>query len=80
MIAPSGTFIAFSTSPGRTADDGDGRNSPFTEAFLKNLDKPNLPLEMFFKEVLQDVRIKTSERQIPWSQSSFYGNFYFKIK
>lgn len=77
MDAPSGTFIAFSTSPGRTADDGDGRNSPFTEAFLKNLDKPNLQLELFFKEVLQDVRIKTSERQIPWIQSSFYGDFFF---
>lgn len=80
MIAPTGTFIAFSTAPGHTAADGDGRNSPFTEAFLNCLDKPNLQLELFFKEVLRDVSNKTSNRQIPWTQSSFIGDFYFNIK
>lgn len=79
MTAPSGTFIAFSTAPGRTADDGTGRNSPFTEAFLKNLDLPNTQLEVFFKKVLQDVSKKTSNRQIPWMQSSFIGDFYFNM-
>lgn len=79
MTAPSGTFIAFSTSPGRTADDGLGRNSPFTEAFLKNLDLPNTQLEVFFKKVQQDVSRKTSNRQIPWIESSFVGDFYFNI-
>lgn len=80
MTAPTGTFIAFSTAPGHTAADGEGRNSPFTEAFLICLDKPNLPLELFFKEVLRDVSTKTSNRQIPWTQSSFIGDFYFNIK
>lgn len=80
MNAPSGTFIAFSTAPGRTADDGTGRNSPFTEAFLKNLDLPDIQLEVFFKNVLQDVSKKTSNRQIPWMQSSFIGDFYFNKK
>ena len=80
MTAPTGTFIAFSTAPGHTAADGEGRNSPFTEAFLGCLDKPNLPLELFFKEVLRDVSTKTSNRQIPWTQSSFIGDFYFNIK
>lgn len=80
MTAPTGTFIAFSTAPGHTAADGEGRNSPFTEAFLDCLDKPNLPLELFFKEVLRDVSTKTSNRQIPWTQSSFIGDFYFNIK
>ena len=36
--APTGTLISYATSPGRTADDGIGRNSPYTSAFLEALD------------------------------------------
>lgn len=80
MIAPTGTFFMFSTSPGRTADDGVGRNSPFTQAFLSCLDIPNIQLEIFAKEVIRKVKDNTQNRQIPWSASSFYGDFYFNKK
>ena len=79
---PEGTFIAYATSPGSTAaDSGEGqRNSPYTEALLNMLDKPNLSLESFFKHVLRAVKEKTHNKQIPWSSSSFDGEFYFNKK
>lgn len=77
MSAPSGTYIMFATDPGNTADDGSGRNSPFTHAFLTCLEIPNLPLETFGKRVAQIVKKTTNNRQQPWRSSSFDGDFYF---
>lgn len=80
MDAPEGTFIAYATSPGNVAQDGEGRNSPYTEALIKALDIQNLTLEDFFKRVLREVRIKTNKQQTPWTASSFEGDFYFNKK
>ena len=41
-ISGGGMLIGFATSPGDVAADGDGRNSPFTTALLKNLNTPGL--------------------------------------
>jgi hypothetical protein len=38
MESPDGTFISYSTQAGRTATDGDGRNSPYTSAFLWHIE------------------------------------------
>ena len=35
-----GLLISFATQAGRTADDGDRRNSPYTEAFLRHIETP----------------------------------------
>ena len=35
--AAAGTLIAFATAPGKTAEDGDSRNSPFTKALLHHI-------------------------------------------
>ncbi|HOW57868.1 MAG TPA: caspase family protein, partial [Smithellaceae bacterium] len=67
--APQGTFITYSTSPGNVAADGKGRNSPYTEALLKHMATPDLPIEHVFKKVRQDLNKKTSGRQIPWELS-----------
>ena len=77
MDAPSGTIISFSTSPGHTAQDGKGRNSPYTEAFLQTLDTPNLDALHFFQTVGASVQQKTQRSQIPWLSSSFTGDFFF---
>lgn len=77
MSAPKGTFIAFSTAPGEVAQDGKGRNSPYTKALLQTLDTPNLSLMDFFQEVLIKVSDETNERQTPWTSNSFKGKFYF---
>jgi TPR repeat protein len=77
LNAPSGTFIAYSTSPNRVAYDGrDSRNSPYTEELLKALDKP-LSIEAMFKQVREQVLVKTDNQQIPWESTSLTGEFYF---
>ncbi len=42
-VEPTGNvLVAYSATQGKTADDGTGRNSPFTAALLKNLESPGL--------------------------------------
>src|SRR5439155_544562 len=43
MESPDGTLVSYATQSGRTADDGSGRNSPYTGAFLKRImEKDNI--------------------------------------
>ena len=79
VVAPKGTFIAYSTAPGRTARDGDGPNSPFTEALVKHLAQPDMNLERLMKAVGRDVDLKTGGEQRPWMASNYYGDFYFRL-
>jgi len=75
--APRGTFITYSTSPGRVAADGSGRNSPYTESLIKYMNTKGLPIEEVFKEVRKDLGRKTGGQQVPWELSSLEGQFYF---
>jgi hypothetical protein len=78
--APVGTFIAFSTAPGRVALDGDGRNSPFTKNLLTAIREPGQSIEQVFKNVRRSVVDQTSGEQIPWESSSLIGDFFFSGK
>ena len=69
MSAPAGTLIAFSTRPGQTALDGDGKNSPYTSELLKALDEPLMRLEDIFKMVRVKVMQVTNSQQIPMENS-----------
>lgn len=73
----SGTFVAFSTSPGATAADGTGSNSPFTAAFLREIREPGLPIEQLFRRIRLAVHDTTSGQQIPWETSSLITDFTF---
>ncbi len=73
-----GSLIAYSTSPGRTAEDGTGRNSPYTKNLLKHINTPNQPIELMLKEVKNAVSKDTNGGQLPWYESSITGNFCFK--
>src|SRR5262249_22361100 len=53
--AARGTLIAYSTSPGAAAADGDGANGTYTEALLRALDVPDLQVEEVFKRVRAEV-------------------------
>lgn len=76
--APVGTLVAFSTAPGRVAEDGTGRNSPYTKRLIENMLKPNIPIEKVFKETREAVIEETKGRQVPWENTSLRGDFYFK--
>jgi hypothetical protein len=77
MDAPRGTLIAYSTSPGSVADDGEGKNSPYTEALAAAMQRPGLPVEQMFKQVRRQVMAATSDFQVPWEASSLTGDFFF---
>lgn len=75
-----GTFIAYATSPGKVASDGETRNGLYTKHLLKNMKTLGLPVEQVFKRVLQGVEQETKGKQSPWTTSSFSGDFYFVPK
>lgn len=73
-----GTLISFATQPGNVAQDGDGRNSPFTEALAEVIRKPGLEVLQAFNQVGLRVMRSTGGTQIPWTSSSpIDGSFYF---
>jgi|GEM_PF-1418170 len=77
MDAPSGTLLAYSTSPGNVAEDGTGRNSPYTQALAQSMRTQGAKVEDVFKRVRVAVMERTNNRQVPWESSSLTGDFYF---
>ena len=77
MEAPTGTYIAFATSPGRTASDGGGEHGLYTQEFLGALKQPGLKVEEVFKQVRVGVKRLSKDQQVPWDSSSLTGEFYF---
>ena len=76
--APSGTLVAFSTSPGSVALDGAGQsNSIYTKHLVAMMQKPGLSVERMFKQVRLNVGLETQNAQIPWETSSLMGEFCF---
>ncbi|MEA3348405.1 MAG: caspase family protein [Pseudomonadota bacterium] len=64
--SPNGTLIAYATSPGHTASDGEGRNSPYTKALLKYLREPGRSITRVFQSVRKEVLKSSANRQRPW--------------
>ena len=77
MEAPVGTYVSFSTAPGRVASDGDGSNGLFTQHLLTSLRTPGQKVEDVFKQVRVRVMQASGGQQIPWDSSSLTGDFYF---
>ncbi len=71
--ASSDTLIAFAAKAGSTAADGDGVNSPFTQALLKNLAQPGLDVRLALGRVRDDVLKSTGSRQEPFVYGSLGG-------
>lgn len=72
-----GTLVSFATQPGNVALDGEGRNSPFTQAILKHLPTPGLDVALMMRRVRRDVLEATGGKQVPWTNSSLTDGFYF---
>lgn len=75
--AGNGSMVVFATAPGDVAQDGSGRNSPFTQALLEKLTVPDLEVRDLVTQVQRSVQSQTSGRQVPWVNTSFTGEFYF---
>jgi hypothetical protein len=78
MDAPTGTLIAYATSPGKTASDNVGNNNgTYTSAILEHIRTPNITIEELFKRVRGTVIETTNNAQVPWESTCLRGNFYF---
>ncbi|HEX4408845.1 MAG TPA: caspase family protein [Xanthobacteraceae bacterium] len=77
VSAPTGTLVVYSTSPGATAEDGSGANSPFTTALLETGKKPGESIEETIKDMRVAVSAQTTGRQVPWDVSSLIEPFSF---
>ena len=79
MDSPTGTIIAYSTAPGRTALDGgfDYDNSIYTKSLTESMDVYDLKIEEVFKRTRREVERTTEGDQVPWESSSLLGDFYF---
>ena len=73
-------LIAFATAPGKTALDGTGEHSPFTQALLKHMASPNVEINDMLTRVRVDVVNATERKQIPWVNSSLLGELYLNDK
>lgn len=70
-VEPSdNVLVAFSARDGTTATDGSGRNSPFTQSILKNIETPGLEITFMFRNVRDDVMAATRREQQPYVYGS----------
>ena len=64
-----GIFIAYATEAGAVAEDGNAEHSPFTQALLRNLQKP-ISIDDMFSLVTKEVRLVTKNTQRPYKYAS----------
>jgi uncharacterized caspase-like protein len=80
MRGAGGMLIAFATAPGNVAQDGEGPNSPFTNALLRHFAEPGVEIEQMMKRVRNDVFTDTKGRQEPWQNSSLRSELFLVSK
>jgi hypothetical protein len=69
------TIIAYATAPGHVANDGEGRNSPFTAALIRRIKEPGLEITTMFRRVTNDVYDQTGGQQRPEITSSLRTDY-----
>ncbi len=72
----AGTLLAFATAPGKVALDGQGGNSPFSDALGRHISTPGLEVQQMLTRVRTDVVAATKGQQVPWSNSALLGEVY----
>lgn len=77
MNAPVGSLIAYATSPGNVALDGEDANGLYTSKLLHFITQPNMKIEDVFKKVRIEVMKESDGKQVPWESSSLTGDFFF---
>jgi formylglycine-generating enzyme required for sulfatase activity len=75
--SPEGMIVSYATQAGHIAGDGNGRNSPYTTAFLKHIEEQD-EIGTIFRRVAADVYESTGREQLPELSLSFIGEFYLR--
>ncbi len=72
------SIMGFSTIQGQKAIDGDGKNSPYLEAFINTIiNNPKIQIEEALKKIRIDVLKKTNNEQTPVEMSNLIESFSF---
>jgi formylglycine-generating enzyme len=74
---PTGTFIAFSTTPQSSMSDVSLESAPYTKALVQAMQIPNLQIEEVFRRVRRNLK---AVGQSPWEYSALENDFYFNPK
>ena len=77
---PMGSLIAFSTSAGSTAADGDGKHSVYCKSLCENMYLKNTSLDQVFRNVRMEVSKETNGIQTPEEQSQLTGQEFYLVK
>ena len=74
--------MVYAAKDGETALDGDGGNSSFATAFIKEVATPGIEIRKLFDLVRDDVLEAASNKQQPFTYGSVPGrqDFYFVSK
>lgn len=77
---PLNTLVAFSTSPGATALDGEpGGNSPYTASVVRHFpDRPEEDALTVLAAIRGDVYSSTGNTQVPWESSTLIQKVYLR--
>ena len=68
--------VVYATQAEEVARDGGGRNSPFTAAFLKEVQEPGLEVGTMFRRIGADVYAATNGLQSPELSISMVPEYY----
>lgn len=75
----SNTLLVYATREGSIADDGSGRNSPFTSALLSHLETPGLEVSGLFRRVRDTVVAATGGQQEPFVYGSLSSDEHYLL-
>jgi hypothetical protein len=74
---PPNSVVFYSTGSNKVAEDGAGRNSPFTSSLLRNMNDRSLNIYDVFRRTSTDVTRMTNEKQQPEQRlSGAAGDFW----
>lgn len=79
MQAPMGSLIAFATTAGNVAPDGDGENSTYCSALWNNMFKERVSLDQFFRNVRSEVLEKTNGQQQTEESTQLTGETFYLV-
>jgi hypothetical protein len=74
--APVGSLIAYATSPGNVASDGDGEHGLYTENLVRELSQRGTRVEDALKRVRLNVLLASHGEQIPWETTSLEDDVF----
>ncbi len=73
-------IIFYACATGETANDGDGKHSPFTEALLDHIAEQNVGFTKITQDVTKAVKEATKNKQAPYTSGSITTEIFLNGK